>query len=126
MIRTSRRGALKAGAALGAVGAVPGVAHAVGAARAVVFDSRIAESAHFGRRTGGHRIDLAQEDARLWAGLRREFPAVSRVEGLTGWSDWISVRSELEARGFRLVGEAPVRAPLSARGGLHRWTMAVR
>lgn len=130
MSRIDRRGVLKAGALAGTLAAGPAVAAIRPVARLAVFDSRIAESRAFARTVAAdHAIDLAREHETLFAGLRGEHPrdqSPCRVEGLTGWSDWVAVRSELEARGLRVVAEAPVRAPASGKAHLFRWTMQAR
>ena len=70
-------------------------------------------------------VDLAREHATLFARLRGPLPP-GRIEGLTGWSDWVALRGELEGRGWRIAGEAPVAAPASGRAHLFRWTLAPR
>jgi len=119
--RTVLKGAVVAGAA-------PLIAGAAAPARTLlVFDSRLPESLAFARHLGAvHRLDLAGAHASQWADLRGELPAVTRIEGLTGWSDWVAVRGELEARGLRLTAEDRVSAPLSGKAHLLRWTMQAR
>lgn len=128
MIRLNRRTVLKGTATLGAAASVPLAATmAQAAVRLVVFDSSIAESASFASSlAGGHRLDLADAHTTQWAALRGALPQVSAVEGLTGWSDWIAVRGELQARGLRLSSEMPVAAPLSGKAHLFRWSMMAR
>ena len=125
-----RRTLLKGSATLGAAAAAPLAASAAAEAattRLIVFDSRIAESRSFAAaQPGTLRLDLADAHDTHWAALRRDLPAVTRVEGLTGWSDWIAVRGELETRGLRLAGESPVKAPLSGRAHLFRWSLKAR
>ena len=128
-----RRTVLKGTALAGAAAGVPLAANAAASAVAgksatlVIFDSRIAESADFAARyTAAHRIDLAEAQQTRWAALRGELPPVGAVEGLTGWSDWITVRGELESRGLRLAGESPVKAALSGKAHLFRWSLKAR
>lgn len=126
MTRVDRRAMLKGSVVLGAAAAVPlGTARAE--ARLVVYDSRIPESLDFARaQPGGHLLDLAHAHQTQWAELRGHLPEVGMVEGLTGWSDWIAVRGELEARGLRLAAEDRIAAPLSSRTHLFRWSMKGR
>jgi len=126
--RIDRRALLKGSAIAGAAVAVPMAAAAVSPrATLVVFDSRLPESRDFAASlASAHRLDLAAAHDTQWAGLRGDLPAVTRIEGLTGWSDWVAVRGELEARGLRLSAEDPVAAPLSRKAHLLRWSMKAR
>ncbi|MEZ5744792.1 MAG: hypothetical protein R3D89_13990 [Sphingomonadaceae bacterium] len=128
MSRIDRRTMLKGTATVGAVVAVPLAGSAANAAtRLVVFDSGIAESQAFAGATQGvQAIDVAREHGALWAGLRGRLPQAAEIEGLTGWSDLVAIRSELERRGMRLVSQAPVSAPLSGKAHLFRWSMQRR
>ena len=123
-MRASRRGVLKGAGATAALG-LPGAARAALPAL-VVFDSRLPESASFAASLAGPKLDLARAHDSRWAELRCELPALVTIEGLTGWSDWVAVRGELESRGLRLVAERPVKAALSGRTHLFRWTMKPR
>ena len=126
MIALARRALLKAGAALAPGLALPAMAHAQGAARIVVHDSRLPESRHFAQTLSGHRLDLAQAHETRWATLRGALPKADAIEGLTRWSDWLIVRGELEARGFRVTAEHIASAPISGHDRLYRWSMAHR
>lgn len=128
MTRLTRRGLLKAGAVTGAAIASPLAVHAARTPRRItVFDSRIAESQAFARGAGeAASIDLAVEHDSFFAALRSPLPAHASVEGLTGWSDWIAIRGELEARGLRVTAEQTVAAPLSGKAHLFRWSMKAR
>jgi len=123
-----RRTLLKGAALAGAAGALPLAAGAATPARTLlVFDSRLPESRDFAQaHAAAHRLDLAGAHDSQWADLRGGLPAVTRVDGLTGWSDWIAVRGELEARGLRLSAEDRVAAPLSGKAHLLRWSMKAR
>jgi len=123
-----RRTLLKGAAVASAAGALPFAAEAAApAARLVVYDSRIAESRDFAMGiAAAHRLDLAAAHDSQWAGLRGALPAVTRIEGLTGWSDWVAVRGELAARGLRTSAEDRVAAPLSGKAHLLRWSMQAR
>jgi hypothetical protein len=123
-MRSDRRTMLKGAAALVAVPIAAGAA--VAAPRLVVFDSRMPESAAFAARMTGARIDLARAHETHWAALRGYRGDIGAVEGLTGWSDWIAVRGELEARGLRLGREDRVAAPISGKAHLFRWSMKRR
>jgi hypothetical protein len=129
----NRRMVLKGSALVGAAAGMPLAANAAASAvtgksaTLVIFDSRIAESADFAaHHTAAHRIDLAEAHHTRWAALRGDLPPVGAVEGLTGWSDWITVRGELETRGLRLAGESPVKAALSGKAHLFRWSLKAR
>ena len=128
MSAIDRRTVLKAGAGVSAVGAIPLVADRASAAtRLVVFDSAIAESRDFAVSVGGgERLDLASEHRGGWKRLRGSLPAVERIDGLTGWSDLVAIRSELERMGMRLDSQQPVAAPLSRKAHLFRWSMKAR
>ncbi len=127
-MRVNRRSVIAGTAVAAAAVALPvGVKRFTPAGRLLVFDTRIIESREFAKSMGGGpKLDLARERDTLWAGLRGRLPAAARVEGLTGWSDWTSVRGELEARGFRLVRENPVKRAASRKADLFRWSMAAR
>lgn len=126
MIRADRRAVLKGSAALAALGAPAATASARPRRTVTVFDSRLPESASFAASRRGARMDVALGDGTLWADLRRGLPATATVEGLTGWSDWAALRSELEGQGFRLSHEQRLSGPLSGRDGLFRWAMKAR
>ena len=118
-MKADRRAVLKGGAVLSAAAGLP-LAASAAAPALTVYDSRLPESAAFARtRNGGRQIDLASANLRA-------LPAATRIEGLTGWSDWIDLRGELELRGLRVVAEDRVAAPLSGRAHLFRWTMQAR
>lgn len=115
---------LKGTAALIAVPLAGGAAMAM--PPLVVFDSSVPESVSFAARIAGTRIDLARAHETLWADLRGYRGDIDAVEGLTGWSDWIAVRGELETRGLRLGSEIRADAPLSGKAHLFRWSMKRR
>jgi formate dehydrogenase assembly factor FdhD len=124
-----RRTVLKASAAAGAAIAVPAAALEIRqslAARLVVYDSRIAESRAFAETQGGHpAIDIADAHADLWRKVR-DVAQHGRVDGLTGWSDWVMVRGALQDKGLRLSAEQRAGSPLSGHAHLFRWTMHAR
>lgn len=120
MTGLTRRDALKAGAIASAALAAPAAAASLRAPKIVVFDSRLAESLAFARTSGkAHGIDLAAEHTALFSAVRGGLPKTRRVEGLTRWSDWVALRSELETQGWRVTFEER----LQPRGRLFRWTM---
>ena len=124
-MRTTRRGLLKGSALAGAAAAIPVVAQAaaIGPAR-VVFDSRLAESADYGRAAAAvQRIDLAEMSLRA---VHKTLSGASRIEGLTRWSDWTVLRGLLQADGLRSTSEVRLVALLSGHDGLWRWSMAAR
>lgn len=125
MSALDRRTLLKVGAAGGLAVATPAAA-AMGQATVILYDSRIPEALAFARTTAhSGAIDLYREHHTHFADLRSGAHP-RRIEGLTRWSDWVAIRGELEAQGFRLVSEAPVAAPASGRGHLFRWSMRRR
>jgi hypothetical protein len=117
----SRRTVLKSVATAGAASALPVIASAKGPSL-VIFDSRIPESKTFAKRAR-NALDVAALDATHWVGLRRDFQGIKRVEGVTGWSDWVLVRGFLEEQGLRLVSESRLPAPRSGMAHLFQWTM---
>lgn len=127
-MRIDRRTMLRGSALAGAAVAIPASAAAMAAAEPhfIVFDSRIAESADFGRtKAGAAALDLAGADADQWRALRA-LSGHARIEGLTRWSDWVAVRGVLEEKGLRLAGEMRADAPISGRDHLFRWSMMSR
>lgn len=127
-MRLDRRRMLKGTALAGAGLSLPLASAAVQArARLAIYDSRIPESRAFASSAGIARtIDLSDEHASRFAALRGPLPEGAEVEGLTGWSDWVALRGELEARGLRVAAEEPVHAPLSHQAHLFRWSMRPR
>jgi hypothetical protein len=120
MSGVTRRGVLKGGALVTAAAAVPVGAAALRRAGLVVYDSEIAESRVFARTSGvARKLDLAAEHRARFATLRAGLPKGKRIEGLTRWSDWVALRSELESQGWRLAFEARS----GPRSELFRWTM---
>lgn len=134
-MRLNRRAMLKGGAAAGAALAGPVLGAPARAVTAggrppvvLVFDSRIPESAAFARGWDGPQgkaIDVAQAHADRWA-LLRGLEGPARIEGITRWSDWVSVRAILLANGLRPTAEMRAPAPLSGHTHLFRWSMASR
>lgn len=120
MSRVSRRAVLKGGALATTTLAVPAGAAVLRQSGLVVFDSHIAESRAFAA-AAGHlpALDIAEEHRTRFAALRAGVPRGKTVEGLTLWSDWVALRSELETQGWRLVAEART----GRRQDLFRWTM---
>ena len=117
MSGVTRRGVLRGGALASAAVAVPAGAAALRRVGLVVYDSGLAESRAFARGAGVvRRLDLAEEHRLRFATLRAGLQQGRSIEGLTTWSDWVAIRSELESQGWRLAFEG--------RGGrLFRWTM---
>lgn len=119
----SRRAILKGAATLSAAASLPAFA-ARRLTKIVIFDSRLAESLSFAKGVNAAKlIDIAAEDARNWAALRGDLTDAHNIQGLTGWSDWVLARGLLEERGFRLVSETLVPAPLSGKAHLFTWKM---
>lgn len=126
-MRTDRRSLLKAGAIASAAGAAP-LAMAAGRSKSVVmFDSREPESLAFARTlhsSGSSPIDLYREHHTHFAALRAgDHPGT--IEGLTGWGDWVAVRGELEAQGYRVAAEEAIKSR-TGKTHLFRWTMKAR
>jgi hypothetical protein len=111
---------LRGVAAVSAVASVPVGAATLRGAGLVVYDSEIAGSRAFARGAGfAPKLDLAEEHRARFATLRTGVPQAKLIEGLTRWSDWVALRSELESQGWRLAFEARS----GKRGELFRWTM---
>jgi hypothetical protein len=120
MSAVSRRRVLKGGVMATAVAAVPVSAAALRQTRLVVYDSTLMQSRAFARAAGfAARLDLAQEHRERFATLRAGLTGNKAIDGLTRWSDWVALRSELESQGWRVATEA-------RSGGLIRWTMRPR
>lgn len=123
MTALTRRNLLKGSAIAGAAVAVPAGAAALRQAGLVVFDSRLPESLAFARTAGGVRtLDLAAEQDAHFVTIRSGVPQGKSLEGLTRWSDWVALRSELESHGWRVTSEQIA----SPRQRLLRWSMARR
>ncbi|WP_157083135.1 hypothetical protein [Novosphingobium lentum] len=120
---------LKGSAIAGAVVTAPVAARAMQqqlVQRLVVYDSRIAESRAFASaQTGFPAIDIGDAHETLWRSIR-DVAHHGRVDGLTGWSDWVAVRGALQGKGLRLVAEQRAAAPLSGHAHLFRWSMIAR
>ncbi|GHC95772.1 hypothetical protein [Novosphingobium pokkalii] len=119
-----RRTLLRSGTLAVASVAMPASAHAAALPALVVFDSRVAESRAFAAAfplAARHDVALGP------LALARRLATVGqgRVEGLTGWSDWVMLRSAARGRGLRATAEQAAEAPLSGRRHLFRWSMAV-
>lgn len=120
MSGVSRRGMLRGGVIASAAVAIPASAAALRKAGLVVYDSDLAESRAFAWTAGtAPRLDLAEEHRARFATLRAGLPKGKAIEGLTRWSDWVALRSELESQGWRLAFEQ--RTGRSSE--LFRWTM---
>lgn len=120
MSAISRRAMLKGSALVSAAVAVPAGAAAIRGAGLLVFDSSVAVSRAFARQaSAARRLDLADEHAAGFVRVRAGLPRGKTIEGLTRWSDWVGLRSELESQGWRTVRENPV----TAHAALFRWTM---
>lgn len=124
-VRLDRRTLLRSGA-LGAAGvALPAGAQAIAPPALVVFDSRVAESRAF---AAGFPLAARHDLALGPLALRRRLATLDqgRVEGLTGWSDWVMLRGAARGQGLRPTAERAVAAPLSGKRHLFRWSMAAR
>ena len=120
-MRPDRRTVLKGSAMLAVAPVVGGMTERP--SRLIVFDSLVPESVAFSSGKVGRRCDLVQAHATRWSAIREDRHGLKQVDGLTGWSDWIGLRGELESKGFRLEREERVAAPLSGKAHLFRWTM---
>ena len=67
----------------------------------VVFDSRSARSRAWAATRTGQAIDVAQPPIDLWRALET-IPARATLSGMTGWSDFLTIRDHLRAAGLRL------------------------
>ena len=114
-MKIDRRSLLKSATVASGIIAVPAAVRAFQKPAFVIFDSRSIESSAFAYGQAVSRIDVAQEDVQMWRSLRAI--GKGRIEGLTGWSDWVVVRGLLEENGLRVKTETKA-------GKLFRWTMA--
>jgi hypothetical protein len=116
-MRATRRNVLKGAALAAAATSVEMVAAPLREpASVLVYDSRFPASRAFAaQHSDVTRIDIAQEEERLWASFRAA-PAHGRIIGLTRWSDWVMARGWLEEHGRRVGVE-------QAQGAMFRWEM---
>jgi hypothetical protein len=123
-MRIDRRGLLKGSALAGAAVTIPAIAATPAIPAIVVFDSRLAESAHLGGTLAvERRIDLAAMSLRA---AHQSMAEAGRIDGLTRWSDWVVLRGLLEDDGLRCASETRLAAPLSGHDALWRWSMVAR
>jgi len=116
-VMVTRRNILQGAGVTAALAAAP--AMATRAQGLVVYDSRLPESASFAAQQGGITHDIANGHAGL-RGVR------ARIEGLTRWSDYVTLRLALRGSGLRPGAQTPVTAPLSGHHGLILWTLEPR
>jgi hypothetical protein len=111
----SRRDVLVSGAL--AAGILPVSIHdaRTGGPQVILFDSRSTFSHRWASAKAGHSIDVAQAPVDLWKGLKA-VSAGSVVDGLTSWSDFITIRSQLGEKGLRLKY-------VSRQGDAFGWSM---
>lgn len=79
----------------------------------VVFDSRLARSRAWAGARTGHAIDVAHPPIDLWRALEA-IPARATLAGMTGWSDFLTIRDHLRTAGLRL-------RHLGTRTGIAHW-----
>jgi hypothetical protein len=115
----TRRQWLGGAALASAVGMMNMARFAAGARTdAVVYDGGHAASAAFADgMVAAHRIDLREQAAVHWRGLRNLTRGTS-VAGLTSWSLYVAARGCLEGQGLRLLHEA-----IQPSSGLIAWRM---
>ncbi len=90
------------------------------------YDRRIPESAAFAnaqRAAGAMLIDVAEEEAKLWRGVRAGGDSRARVIGLTRWSEWIILRDAFQQQGKRIRREERVEPRAAAHQALFGWEM---
>ncbi|NKJ43398.1 hypothetical protein [Novosphingobium sp. SG720] len=120
-----RRTLLRTGTLVAAGTALPAGAQAVAPPALVVFDSRVAESRAF---AASFPLAARHDVMHGPLALRRRLAGLApgRVEGLTGWSDWVTLRGAARGQGLRPTAENAVPAPVSGKRNLFRWSMAER
>lgn len=120
MSEVTRRGLLKGAAIVGAIGALPLSAKAMGARRLVIYDSRLPQSLAFARTMpAAYTFDLAEAHATRFAMLRKNLLSGLTVDALTRRSDMVDLRHELARQGLRISGTPRY-------GSLVRWSMKPR
>lgn len=114
-MKLTRRNLFELGAL--AAGGLPIAGPAIGAVRprVIFFDSRSKASRQLASARNGRLIDVAQTAVNLWRGIQ-QVPAGAKVSAYTYWSDFISIRGQLEGVGLRLTHIEP-------RGDLMEWSM---
>lgn len=120
MTGVTRRGLLKGAAVVGAVGAVPLGASAMGLRRVVIYDSTLPRSLAFARMTPATlAIDVSAARQDGFSQLRHGLDRGMSVEALTRRGDMVDLRHELARQGLRQDGAAQY-------GRLVRWSMKPR
>jgi hypothetical protein len=128
MSGVTRRGLL-AGAATAGVGAAVAIGARGGKGPALaIYDSRLPEARAFAATAQARGIplhDIAGEDDDLWRTSRRIAGEMGRgVIGMTGWTDWVSIRGLFAARGLRVRHEAAIGSRRRATATVFEWRMA--
>jgi hypothetical protein len=98
-----------------------------------IYDSRLPDARAFAvaaRARGIPLHDIAREDYDLWrtsrgiAGRGIGGAPGRAVIGMTGWTDWVSIRGLFEAQGLRVRHEARITSPRRAIATTFEWRMA--
>jgi len=121
-VMVTRRNILQGAGLTAALAAAPALARGQQQG-VVVYDSRLPESAIFAAQNSGV---ISHDIASGHAGLRGGVPSGARVQGLTRWSDYVSLRLALRGAGLRPAAQTPASAPISGHHGLIRWTLEPR
>lgn len=127
-MRAVTRRAVLAGAAT--VGAAATLTFRAGskAPALAIYDSRLPEARLFAEQARGRGIalhDIADEDANLWRASRAISGASGRsVIGMTGWTDWVSLRGLFAGQGLRVQQEAKRRSSPRATATTFEWALA--
>ena len=93
-----------------------------------IFDSRLSEARAFAVTAKARGIplhDIAGEDDDLWRtsrGLTRERGRT--VIGMTGWTDWVSIRGLFATQGLRVQHEAKLKSSRRATATTFEWALA--
>lgn len=113
MSGVTRRALLGGAATLTGVAVAPSVVVQL-AVKLHIFDSRLGVAAAVAQAYH----DIATEDASFWRASRDlVLRSGDRVTGVTRWSDWVGMRSLLNARGLRTRS-------VMVRGNVATWEMS--
>jgi len=128
MTGVTRRAVLAGAATAGAAATLTLNGSRPGAPVLAVYDSRLPESRAFAAAARARRLpllDIAGEDESLWR-ASREFAAArdGSVIGMTGWTDWVTIRGLFERHGLRVQREARIASGRQGRATPFEWELA--
>lgn len=128
MSGVTRRAVLAGAATAGAAATLVFRAGGAEAPALAIFDSRLPEARAFAiaaKARGVPLHDVASEDEDLWRSLRGLTHTPGQmVVGMTGWTDWVSIRGVLAAQGLRVRHETKIRSLRRSTATMFEWALA--